>query len=75
MEKEIQDELELKISELWRHVKPSYDAQQIRAKLSTAFDSAKSKDGWLGDHAPDYVWSLIDIAAQWGIEHGRKAEG
>lgn len=66
----MQDELELKINELWASVKPSVEAQGIRARLSTAFDSEKSKDGWLGDHAPDYVWGLVDIAAQWGIEHG-----
>ena len=68
---DLQDELESKIKELWKQVKPSHAAQEIRAKLSTAFDSEKSKDDWLGDHAPDYVWDLVDIAAQWGIEAGK----
>jgi hypothetical protein len=65
----IQEELAKKIGRLWMQVKPSPDAQKIRARLSTAFDGEESKDGWLGDNLPDHVWSLVDIAVQAGIGH------
>lgn len=71
---DLKTELELKVRELWKAVKPSDAAQRIRSKLSSAFDSEKSKSQWLGDHAPDYVWDLVDIAAQWGIEEEAKAK-
>lgn len=64
MEQLIEDE----VQKLWKKEKPTEAAQQIRARLSNAFDSSKSKDRWLSDYAPDYVWDLVDIAAQWGIE-------
>ena len=64
----MEEELQTEIRRLWKEVKPSALAQQIRARLSVSFDSDKSKDQWLGDHMPDYVWDLIDIAAQWGID-------
>ena len=69
---ELQIELQLKIKELWKRIKPSAQAQQIRAALSTAFDSQKSKRQWLADHAPDYVWDLVDIAIQQGIDAAAK---
>ena len=72
LERNLQPVLEAKINKLWKKVKPSTDAQIIRARLSVSFDSKKAKDSWLSDHAPDYVWDLIDIAAQWGIEHGKQ---
>lgn len=68
MTKELEEELAFHISKLWLEIKPSTEAQSIRAKLSVSFDSTKAKDGWLGDLVmPDYVWELIDIAAQMGI--------
>jgi hypothetical protein len=67
---DLQAELQKEISKLKRNVCPGYDAQEIRARLSTSFDSAASKQGWLSDHAPEYVWDLIDIAAQWGLNQG-----
>jgi hypothetical protein len=67
---DLQAELQKEISKLKRNVCPGYDAQEIRARLSTSFDSAASKEGWLSDHAPEYVWDLIDIAAKWGLNQG-----
>lgn len=62
--------LSKEMAALKRNVRPGYDAQEIRATLSTSFDSSASKEGWLSDHIPAHVWDLIDIAAQWGINHG-----
>ena len=65
---ELEEELRFHVSKLWLEVKPSREAQAIRAKLSTSIDSTKAKDQWLADCVvPDYVWDLIDIAAQMGI--------
>ena len=67
-ERELEEELQSQVSKLWLEVKPSKEAQVIRSKLSIAIDSPKAKDGWLADCVvPDYVWDLIDIAAQMGI--------
>ncbi len=74
MNEELQGELQIKINELRKQVKPSKAAQEIRARLSVAFDSEKSKHQWLSDHMHDYVWDLIDIAAQWGIDHATPRE-
>ena len=40
------------IHELWKKVKPSYDAQVIRSKLFVSFDSEKSGDRWISDPRP-----------------------
>lgn len=57
------DELYALIEPLWKLTKPSYEAQEIRAALSTSVDDPKCKT-WPLDAAPDYVWMLVDIAAQ-----------
>lgn len=54
---------------LWLEVKPSIEAQSIRARISTEFDSPEYQQ-WAADYVPDYVWDLVDIAAQRGIEYG-----
>jgi hypothetical protein len=64
------EEFAEKISELWQSVRPSEETQRIRGKLSTAFDGSSCPQ-WMSDYMPDYVWSLVDIAAQWGIDHGK----
>ena len=70
---DLNEEMTVQVSKLWKEVKPSTKAQSIRAKLSTAFDSPKAKEGWLADCvAPDYMWELIDIAAQMGLNEGSK---
>lgn len=60
------EELYELIKPLWQKTNPSRLAQELRAKLSTSIDSPKYPQ-WVLDYVPEYVWSLIDIAAQWGI--------
>lgn len=67
------DDLKGLIKPLWIAEKPSREAQGIRAELSTAVDDGRYPQ-WALDYVPDYVWSLIDIAAQRGINAGRKAD-
>jgi hypothetical protein len=67
------DGLQALIKPLWKTVKPSHDAQMIKSKLSVAVDDDRFKQ-WALDFAPDYVWDLVDIAAQWGIEFGQKGK-
>ena len=54
------------ISELWKNGKISEEAQMLRAALSVAFDNPAYAQ-WLGDFLPDYVWKLIDVAIQRGL--------
>jgi hypothetical protein len=66
------DELEALIKPVWLAAKPSREAQSIRGTLSNAFDDPRCPS-WASDQIPDYVWDLVDIAAQRGIELGTKA--
>jgi len=54
------------IKPIWLKVQPSREAQGIRAALSCEFDDPHYKE-WISEYIPDYVWDLIDIAAQRGI--------
>jgi hypothetical protein len=65
-------ELQTLIKPLWLGARPTVQAQSIRAELSNAFDDPRCQT-WASDQIPDYVWDLIDIAAQRGIELGAKA--
>lgn len=49
------------INALWRKTQPELNAQKIRAQLS--LDIAVS----VSDSLPEYVWDLVDVAAQRGI--------
>jgi len=53
--------------EKWKEVKPSRQAQEIRARISTMVDDPRFKQ-WVLDYTPDYIWNLIDISAQWGLD-------
>lgn len=55
------------IRPLWLSTKPTAEAQAIRAELSTAVDDGRWPQ-WALDYVPDYVWDLIDIAAQRGLD-------
>jgi hypothetical protein len=66
MRPEIEGLIENKLRALWLAEKPSREAQSIRAILSTAVDDSRP-GGWLLDELPDYVWQLVDIAAQRGL--------
>lgn len=66
MSPEIERLIENKLRALWLAEKPSREAQSIRAILSTAVDDSR-QGGWLLDELPDYVWQLVDIAAQRGL--------
>lgn len=66
-----EDELEVLIKPLWLAARPSREAQAIRATLSNAFDDPRLPS-WASDYIPEYVWILVDIAAQRGIELGRR---
>lgn len=68
--KPMDDELFELIKPVWLSAKPSVDAQQIRATISTEIDSGKYQERDL-DYIPTYVWDLIDIAAQRGIDYGK----
>jgi hypothetical protein len=65
------DEYAALIRPLWLKTKPSKEAQAIRGAISTAVDDPRCAQ-WALDYTPDYVWDLIDIAAQRGIELGMK---
>ena len=54
-----EDAIEAALKPIRKAVKPSEQAQRIRAQLSMEFAS---------DNVPDYVWDLVDIAAQRGLE-------
>lgn len=60
-----EDELEALINPVWLDAKPGVEAQAIRAMLCSSLDK-------IFVDIPDYVWSLVDIAAQRGIELGRR---
>jgi hypothetical protein len=64
------DDLAALIKPLWFKVKPSRQAQKIRAVLSTEFDDSRYEQ-WASSFIPDYVWDLVDIAAQRGLETDR----
>lgn len=72
MEKPTDEQLEALIKPLWLEAKPSKEAQLIRSELSVAIDDPRFAQ-WPLDYTPDYVWDLVDIAAQKGIEAGKKA--
>jgi hypothetical protein len=59
------------IKPIWLKVKPSRQAQVIRSELSVEFDDPRIKYQWASDFIPDYVWDLVDIAAQRGIDHNQ----
>lgn len=65
------DELQALIKPVWVAARPSRDAQAIRGVLSNAFDDPRLPQ-WASDQIPDYVWDLVDIAAQRGIERGTR---
>lgn len=56
-----EDDLAEIVRPMWLAAKPSVQAQTIRAQLV-----------WPLDDVPDYVWDLVDIAAQRGIEVGKR---
>jgi hypothetical protein len=68
------EELAALIKPLWLKEKPSGDAQAIRGAISTAVDGSKYLQ-WALEYVPDYVWDLIDIAAQRGIARARVEHG
>lgn len=60
-----EDEIEALIVPVWLEARPGTEAQAIRATLCSSLDK-------IYVDIPDYVWSLVDIAAQRGIELGRR---
>lgn len=52
---------------VWLAAKPGPVAQGIRATLSNSFDDSRFPQ-WAAGYIPEYVWDLVDIAAQRGIE-------
>lgn len=62
------EELSALIKPLWIKAKPSFEAQSIRAAISTDFDDPRFYQ-WASDFIPDYVWDLVDIAVQYGIDY------
>jgi hypothetical protein len=65
------EQFEELLQPLWLAGRPSREAQNIRSKLSTDFDLPGLKQ-WASDFMPDYIWLLVDIAAQRGIDLGRR---
>lgn len=63
-------DLEALIKPLWKATRPSKQAQRIRGYLTTSVDDARFPE-WALDYVPDYVWDLVDIAAQRGLDEGR----
>ena len=61
------DELSALIKPVWIAAKPSLEAQRIRSAISCSFDDARFRE-WVSSFVPDYVWDLMDIAAQRGLE-------
>ena len=51
-------EIETAVKEKWKEIKPSLEAQKIRAALSF---------GGCEDIMPDYVWDIADIAAEMAL--------
>lgn len=66
------EELAALIKPIWLKTTPTREAQAIRSRLGVEFDDPRWKDQWVSDFIPDYVWDLVDIAAQRGIEEGRR---
>jgi hypothetical protein len=50
------------IKPLWLETKPGHTAQAIRARISMFHPAL--------DDLPDYVWDLVDVAAQRGLNAG-----
>ena len=48
----------------WKEVKPSIEAQKIRSALAREIDSL--------DEMPDYIWDVVDIAAQLGMNSTKR---
>lgn len=65
------EELGALIKPLWNATKPSREAQSIRAALSCDFDDGRYPQ-WVSDYIPEYVWDLVDIAAQRGLDHWQR---
>ena len=66
-----EQDFEKHIKPIWLKTKPSREAQGIRSSLSVEFDDPRFKQ-WMSDFAPEYVWDLVDIAAQRGINLSRR---
>ena len=62
-QKEIDERIERTVKNLWLKEKPCLDAQRIRSAVSMV-----DRD----DLAPEYVWDLLDIAAQRAISAERE---
>jgi hypothetical protein len=62
------EELFALAQKVWLEVKPSKEAQRIRSALTTKMDSGKYPERDF-DYVPDYVWLLVDIAAQRGLDY------
>lgn len=60
-------ELRKLIKPLWLAALPSIKAQAIRAEISVAVDDGRYPQ-WALDYVPGYVWDLVDIAAQRGLD-------
>jgi hypothetical protein len=63
------EELRALIKPVWLAAKPSREAQGIRAALSCDFDDPRY-ESWVSDFIPDYVWDLVDIAAERARQQG-----
>jgi hypothetical protein len=68
------EELVALIKPYWIKARPSETAQSIRARLSTEIDDGKYPQ-WALDYVPDYVWDLVDIAAQRGMDAATPKKG
>jgi hypothetical protein len=67
------EELEALIKPLWLAEKPGTEAQDIRARLSNDFNDP-AYNQWVSDFIPDYVWDLVDIAAQRGSTRNERTK-
>ncbi len=67
------EEMGMLIKPLWLATHPGEEAQRIRSEISTTVDDPRLPN-WALDYVPDYVWDLVDVAAQRGIEKGRRGE-
>lgn len=67
------EEFSALIKPVWLSAKPSLEAQSIRATLSNDFDDGRYPT-WVSDYVPSYVWDLVDIAAQRGIDAAKKGK-
>ncbi|MDE2103481.1 MAG: hypothetical protein KGL39_39940 [Patescibacteria group bacterium] len=61
-----EEEFDELANKLWKKIKPSTEAQYIRSGIK--MDSGKYNQPE-ADFIPGYVWDLIDVAAQLGLEH------